>query len=133
VPYQEKVFGRIEHTDGKWEPTALAYPNPGDIGNDTAPPPLPEPSCASPTDCVAEREVHATSCDGSEGGGPPAAAGAGGSSSSGDPGAGGGVEPPILGIVGSDEGCSCRAAGADRSALGWLLVAALVPARRRRC
>jgi hypothetical protein len=67
APYQEKVFGRIEHTQGAWPPTALAYPNPGDCGSGGDPGALPEPSCASPTDCTDHRSVHTSSCLGDAG------------------------------------------------------------------
>ncbi len=139
VPYQEKVFGWMEHPQGKWEPTALAYPNPGEIGNGTSPPELSEPSCASPTDCVNTRPTHETSCNGSGAGGsggagPGGEAGAGGAgASSGDGGAGatsgGGGGPTTApgGIAGDDEGCSCRLAGGDRGAGPWPLLVLLLP------
>ncbi|MBW2528011.1 MAG: hypothetical protein JRI23_27770, partial [Deltaproteobacteria bacterium] len=86
-PYQEKVFGRVEHTGGRWTPTALAYPNPGDIGNSTAhpqqPPQLPEPDCASPTDCTGERPTHQTICMGEGGSGAGGAAAGGASAAAG--------------------------------------------------
>lgn len=63
APYQEKVFGRVEHpTNDLWPSVALAYPDLADIGNDNAPPTLPEPACAGPTDCVNMREPHETRC-----------------------------------------------------------------------
>jgi MYXO-CTERM domain-containing protein len=64
APYQEKVFGYMEYTNGQWDAVALAYPNRGDIGQATSPPELPEPSCASPTDCGNQRATHTTQCDG---------------------------------------------------------------------
>lgn len=134
-PYQEKVFGRMEYTGGRWPATALAYPNPGDIGNGTSPPELPEPSCASPTDCSSTRSVHETICDGSTGGsgggaptggnaptagngpvGGAAAAGGsgaqtalGGATSTGPAhgGSGQGGEDLALGATGDDGGCAC--------------------------
>jgi MYXO-CTERM domain-containing protein len=90
APYQEKVFGRIEHTGGKWPPTALAYPNPGDIGGSGAPGTLPEPDCASPTDCGNHRSVHPTVCNGSTGTGGSGGAGSSSSSTSASSGSGGG-------------------------------------------
>lgn len=84
APYQEKVFGFMEYTNGQWDAVALAYPNRGDIGGVSNPPDLPEPSCASPTDCVNKRTTHVTQCDGSAGAG-----GSGASSSSASSGAGG--------------------------------------------
>jgi MYXO-CTERM domain-containing protein len=94
APYQEKVFGWMEHTGGQWDAVALAYPNPGDAGASGSPPALPEPSCASPTDGVATRPPHATACDGSQGAGGAGGGGAGPSTSSGggDGGSGGGVD-----------------------------------------
>lgn len=64
APYQEKVFGWIENPPSAsyWAATAVAYPNIGDVGTTGKPPALPEPSCASPTDCVKKRSVHVSSC-----------------------------------------------------------------------
>lgn len=67
APYQEKVFGFIEHTNGQWDPVALAYPNRGDIGGATNPPNLPEPNCSSPTNCTNKRSTHVTQCQQSMG------------------------------------------------------------------
>jgi hypothetical protein len=124
-PYQEKVFGRMEHTGGLWTATALAYPNPGGIPTTGgSPPKLPEPNCASPTDCVATRPVHQTICTGEGGaagaggaggtgtGGAGATGGStggsdGGAASGGDPGQGGSTASPY-GIAGGDSGCGCR-------------------------
>jgi hypothetical protein len=101
APYQEKVFGRMENTSGWFDATAVAYPNPGDIGNGSSPPELPEPSCASPTNCGSTRSTHETACQdvgpggggagqGGEGqaGAATGGAGQGGSSSSSGSGAG---------------------------------------------
>ncbi len=62
--YQEKVFGRIENPPGAsyWTSVALAYPDRADCGSGGAPPDLPEPSCASPTDCAHQRSTHVSSC-----------------------------------------------------------------------
>jgi MYXO-CTERM domain-containing protein len=130
APYQEKVLGRIEHTEGLWDPTALAYPNPGDIGGGSSPPQLPEPSCASPTDCVATRPTHVTSCldgaggGGGSGGGAPGSGGGGGAEPG--PGVGGGGSEPSApnGIRGDDAGCSCRA-GSEPPSRAWLYLVAL--------
>lgn len=67
APYQEKVFGHIEHSGGQWDPVALAYPNRGDIGGASNPPDLPEPECASPTNCTNKRQTHVTQCQPSMG------------------------------------------------------------------
>lgn len=127
VPYQEKVLGRIEHTGGLWDPTALAYPNPGDIGGNSSPPALPEPECASPTDCTNTRPTHVTICHddgeggeggaggGGEGGGEPSPAGVGAG-----PTGSGGDDPldPLGGIPGDNGGCACQAGPASEP--GWL-------------
>lgn len=63
APYQEKVFGWIEHPANGWyDPVALAYPNRGEIGNGGSPNTLGEPGCASPTDCNNQRSTHVTAC-----------------------------------------------------------------------
>ena len=67
-PYQERVFGWIEHppSAAHWTAVALAYPDRADIpdmpGVIQKVPALPEPDCAGPTDCVNHRSVHTTSC-----------------------------------------------------------------------
>lgn len=68
APYQEKVFGRIEHptSPDHWASIELAYPNPGDVGTTGKPPALPEPTCASPTDCVNLRASHLSFCLGGD-------------------------------------------------------------------
>ncbi len=152
APYQEKVFGRMEYTQGRWPPTELAYPNPGDIGGGNSPPQLPEPSCASPTNCSSSRPTHQTYCTGEAGFG--GAAGAGGSSASAGSGPTGGSagngtgtgtaqggsagpsDAELGGIAGDDEGCSCRSAGAPNPSTGaaacWAGVGLLLLALRRR-
>lgn len=67
APYQEKVFGWMEHPQGAWAETKLSYPNPGDCGGTGSPKNLPEPTCASPTDCGNQRAAHVTSCIGAVG------------------------------------------------------------------
>jgi hypothetical protein len=151
-PYQEKVFGRMEHTGDLWPPTEVAYPSPGDIGNGSSPPQLPEPSCASPTDCSSTRPVHQTICTGEAGaGGGAGAGGAGtggagatGGSNNGGSGVGasgagqghGGQTDDPYGITGDDSGCGCRvgAGSQGRQGLAGLLrvVGLGVLVRRRR-
>jgi hypothetical protein len=69
-PYQERVFGWVEHppTAAHWTAVALAYPDRADItdmpGVVQKVPALPEPSCAGPTDCVNKRSIHVTVCSG---------------------------------------------------------------------
>lgn len=161
APYQEKVYGRMEFTGGKWTPTATAYPNPGDIGGGSSPPALPEPDCASPTDCANHRPVHTTICTdstgtGGSGGGGGAggsggsggagttssttSAGSGGSGGAGGAGGAGGTDVTVSSSSGGFEvrakgSCSCRAAGEpDRGGGAWaaLIAAAAIVARRRR-
>jgi hypothetical protein len=109
-PYQEKVFGRIEHTTGSeyWASVALAYPDRADCGSGGAPPELPEPSCASPTDCSSSRSVHVSSCFATN---PPDAGtgGAGGSAGAGGMGGTGGS-------AGAPMDAAVEAGGADASA-----------------
>lgn len=65
VPYQERVFGWVEHPPDAqhWSAVALAYPSLGDIpttgGN---PGTLPEPKCATPTSCTTTRATHRSAC-----------------------------------------------------------------------
>ncbi|MEM1035000.1 MAG: transglycosylase SLT domain-containing protein, partial [Myxococcota bacterium] len=153
-PYQEKVWGRIENTSGQFDPTALAYPNPGDIGTSNRPPDLPDPDCASPTDCTDSRPLHDTACQGDDGaggagGGEPssttgvtASTGAGGDDIGGGTGGGAVDDDDTSGLDGSDGtlsgSCSCRVVGASSPraprGTGWgaLLVACLAVRRRRR-
>ena len=101
APYQEKVFGRMEFPYGDlWEPIEPAYPNPGDLGDGSSPPELPDPSCASPTDCQSTRPLHVSSCFESEGG----AGGAGGSGAGGSAGGDGGAGGAATGGAGGEPG-----------------------------
>jgi hypothetical protein len=66
-PYQERVFGWVEHppSAAHWSPVALAYPNRADIPDVTGlqmVPALPEPDCAGPTDCTNHRSTHVSGC-----------------------------------------------------------------------
>jgi MYXO-CTERM domain-containing protein len=150
APYQEKVFGWMEHTQGSWVDTQLAYPNPGDCGGSGAPGNLPEPDCASPTDCGNHRSTHPTSCNGVVGTtSSSSGAGGGGSSSvaatSGAGGSGGAAVSSAAGVGGSGSGaggsgtagngndsgalhgsCGCRVGGdEEREGSAGLIVAAL--------
>ncbi len=153
-PYQEKVFGYVEFPAGtppRWESVALAYPNPADVGGSGSPPALPEPSCASPTDCSAKRATHESNCfggttlpdAGAAGAGPDAGlagsgggggtAGSAGSSGSGGTSDGGGKQQTRR-IGNDDGGCSCRVPATPRRAPGALLAfgaLALALLRRR--
>ncbi len=64
APYQEHVFGWMEYPPSTqhWASLPFAYPDPADIGTGSSPPSLPEPSCASPTDCARTRSPHVSSC-----------------------------------------------------------------------
>lgn len=112
APYQEKVFGWIENPPfADWESTALAYPNPGDIGNNpnqfpNAPPQLPEPDCASPTNCANTRTTHTTICNGQTGTGGAGGMGQGGSAtgSGGQSSGSGGGNPVGSGGAGTGAG-----------------------------
>ncbi|MEP7120210.1 MAG: MYXO-CTERM sorting domain-containing protein [Byssovorax sp.] len=155
APYQEKVFGWMEHTQGLWTDTKLAYPNPGDCGGSGAPKDLPEPDCASPTDCVKHRSTHVTSCVGAvgttsssgAGGSTSAATGSGGGSASSSEAGVGGGPTSASGVGGSggaggvdDSGalhgsCGCRVGGEDERGGGAVLLIAslgLIAIRRRR-
>lgn len=129
APYQEKVFGWIEHAPDStyWTDVALAYPDPGTVGGSGSPPALPEPSCASPTDCVNHRTAHTSYCfssptqDGGAGGagGSGGAAGAGGASDGGatDASAGDASGWPEAGGAGGGGGAAgAKEAGADGAA-----------------
>ena len=87
-PYQEKVFGRIEHPPSAdyWPSLPLAYPNRADCGDSGSPPALPEPSCASPTDCANTRPTHESTCFATE---PPDAGTGGAAGTAGSAGSGG--------------------------------------------
>ncbi len=132
----------MEHTGELWEPTEVAYPNPGDIGDTNKPAELPEPECASPTDCSNTRPLHKTTChDDDEGaGGQSGAGGYGGASNatvavSTTSSAGGGFddepsnEPPS-----SEVSCSCSLAdpAPARSLPFWLIAMALFMRRHAR-
>jgi MYXO-CTERM domain-containing protein len=91
APYQERVFGYIEHTGGRWPGTSLAYPNPGDIGTKGSPVALPEPDCASPTNCTSTRVTHETVCTGTSHPGGETTSGAGGAGGTGGAGGAGGA------------------------------------------
>lgn len=95
APYQEKVLGRVEYPSGNpayWPSVPLAYPDPADVGGTGSPPNLPEPACASPTNCGAKRSVHTSNCfstgTGGSGGAP---SGGGGAPSGGGTGGGAGA------------------------------------------
>jgi MYXO-CTERM domain-containing protein len=159
APYQEKVFGWMEHTQGLWTDTKLAYPNPGDCGGSGSPGDLPDPDCASPTDCGNHRSTHVTSCipvvgttssSGAGGGSSSASAtsGAGGSGGAATSGAGVGGGATSGGNVGGGGGagsgddngalhgsCGCRVGGEEeRDGGAMVLLAALgvIAIRRRR-
>ena len=113
APYQEKVFGWIEHTGGRWPATQLAYPKLAEIGGTGSPNALSEPSCATPTSCATTRPVHMTACNGAVGGD---------GGTSGDA----GTPPP-----GGATGC-CDTTDRDPPGGTLLLVVFVVWTRRRR-
>jgi MYXO-CTERM domain-containing protein len=64
-PYQEKVLGWMEHPPSSrhWNAIAPAYPALADLpATAGAIPALPEPRCASPTDCTLTRPTHLSEC-----------------------------------------------------------------------
>jgi hypothetical protein len=63
-PYQEKVWGWMEHplSGAYWTALSPAYPNRGEIGSGGAPPAISEPSCAGPTQCTQTRPTHSSAC-----------------------------------------------------------------------
>jgi hypothetical protein len=136
APYQEKVFGWAEYPpSGWWVPVPLAYPNPAQVGGSGAPPALPDPSCSTPTNCVATRPTHISNCfSGPVDAGTPDAgapdAGLDGGAASPDAGADGGEgdagttteAPPASGEgLGPVVGCSCGSSGVLGAA--WVLFA----------
>jgi hypothetical protein len=158
--YQERVLGWMEHppTSAHWPKLAPAYPNPGDVGGAGAPPALPEPSCASPTDCTTTRATHHSTCgdapvvDGGADGAASGDAGAQGAIDAGSPdGAtpaapvpegdadvvpiGAGPSPPPPGADAAASGCGCAEVGRSAghgSAIAWFAATVLAGAARVR-
>jgi hypothetical protein len=65
APYQERIFGWMEHppSAAHWKPLAVAYPDRADLpATGATVPALPEPKCASPTDCTQTRPTHTSEC-----------------------------------------------------------------------
>ncbi len=126
APYQERIFGWMEHppTAAHWTALAVAYPDRADIpATGATVPDLPEPACASPTDCMTTRPTHTSECLGDTG------AGDLGATTGGDMAAGGGGG-------GGHHGCGCdlgrRASINDALlALAALALAALLRYKRR--
>ncbi len=89
APYQERVWGWMEFppSAGHWTSMAPAYPRLSDVGTASRPPALPDPSCATPTNCTTTRQLHVSSClggtDGGVGGGTAGGGSAGGGSAGG--------------------------------------------------
>ena len=67
-PYQEKVWGWMEHppADGRWTAMMPAYPDITEIPSTSGPKPtnLTAPHCAGPTECGSTRDVHVSRCVG---------------------------------------------------------------------
>lgn len=63
-PYQEKVWGWMQYPPGTtyWVSLAAAYPNATGLAPTGPPAELPEPDCATPTDCTNKRATHQTTC-----------------------------------------------------------------------
>jgi hypothetical protein len=119
APYQEKVFGWMEHTT-RWPATQLAYPDRGDIGDGRSPGVLPEPRCASPTDCTRTRPTHVSTCGATQPPPPDAGVPDAAAESPGSPDA---AAPP---------GVAIDVAGGCGSGGGMALVVVLVAGVRRR-
>ena len=137
APYQEKVFGWMEHppTPGHWAAVPFAYPRLSDIGTTGSPNTLPEPSCATPTSCATSRPTHVSVCfqpptdagmgggGGSTGGGGGSTGGGGGSLGS-DAGVDAGVElaaftlDSVHSTLGRASGCGCDSAPATFLLIG---------------
>lgn len=139
-PYQEKVWGWMEHppSPAHWTPLAVAYPNRGDIGDGTRPPALPEPDCAGPTDCAGKRAAHVSACLGGAGDGDGGSGGdgGGGDGDDGDGGEGdaGEGDGGVGGAGRAAGGCGCGVGGAAPLGAPSLALIGLVRllARRRR-
>ncbi len=133
-PYQERVFGWMEHppTAGHWPVLQPAYPRLTDVGTAGSPPDLPEPTCASPTSCATTRPVHVSSClgggtgggsaggaaGGGTAGGSTAGGGAAGGATAGGAAAGGSVATAGGGAAGGGEAGGATAGGAAATAGG---------------
>jgi hypothetical protein len=109
-PYQEKVWGWMEHppTPEHWAPLAVAYPDPAALptASGALPTKIADPACASPTDCTARRQTHRSDC----------------TSTAVD----GGVD------MGGGRGCACDLADRHHTPRPWLLAAAFLVVRLRR-
>jgi len=135
-PYQERVFGWMEHppTAAHWPVLAPAYPDRASFKYDSngRPLALPEPTCAGPTDCTKSRSTHVSRCLGtnppdagqpSDGGEPAPSVSDGGQDIS-----DGGDGP------GQGHGCQCDFGGTSHRSGGqpWVLFALLVMVLCRR-
>jgi hypothetical protein len=115
-PYQERVFGWVEHppSAAHWSPVALAYPDRADIpdmpGVIQRVPALPEPSCAGPTDCASRRSTHVSGCFSSPSPTPTP------------------TPTPIPDVV-QGAGCGCELAGSHPSLFAFMLVALMLRLR----
>ena len=99
APYQERIFGWMEHppSAAHWSALAVAYPDRADLpATGATVPNLPEPKCASPTDCTQTRATHVSECLGDN------AADLGGG------GGGGGGDASDMGGGGKSGGCGCE-------------------------
>jgi hypothetical protein len=126
APYQEKVFGRVEYPSGsppRWQSVPLAYPDPADVGGASSPPELPEPHCASPTDCANRRAVNKSSCSGGGSGGSGGSGGTDGGTGGGDSGGSGGSAGDPSGAAGAWAGGMAGSSGGfglpDAGVSGW--------------
>jgi hypothetical protein len=122
APYQEKIFGWMEHppTAAHWAALAVAYPDRADLpATGATVPDLPEPKCASPTDCATTRPTHTSECLGDI--------------NMGDLGGGGGGAPGDLANGGMPRGgCGCDLSSRAPLAMAPMLLALLVILRYKR-
>jgi hypothetical protein len=121
APYQERIFGWMEHppSAAHWQPLAVAYPDRADIpATGATVPALPEPKCASPTDCTSTRPTHTSECLGA--------------SSINDAGADDAGVPADLGGAPPALGCHCQMSRGDAPPTALVLLAFVVILRYKR-
>ncbi len=133
APYQEKVFGYVEHppTPQHWTAVALAYPAISETGMSGKPGALSEPACESPTSCRQKRGTHISACFGAQDMGTTPAPDL-------SPVADLASDAPVADMTVPNAGhapggCDCHTAGAPlRSDALWLLLVSAVLWSRRR-
>jgi len=117
APYQERIFGWMEHppSAAHWQPLAVAYPDRADLpATGATVPALPEPKCASPTDCTTTRPTHTSECLGD-------------SSIINDAGV-----PADLGVAPPPGGCHCQMSHGNAPPIALVLLAFVAILRYKR-